>query len=65
MYHDGKTYIVYSGSYCWTPDYQLGYLTWDGSGDPLDSGSWSKTGPVFSSANGNYGTGHNAYASPK
>lgn len=59
MYHGGKTYIVYSGSFCWTSSYQLGYLTYDGRGDPLRESSWTKTGPVFSSANGNYGTGHN------
>ncbi|PGH18304.1 hypothetical protein AJ79_00643 [Helicocarpus griseus UAMH5409] len=60
MYHGGKTYIAFSASYCWTPSYQLGLLTWNG-GDPLDRGSWVKTGPHFSSANGNYGTGHNGF----
>lgn len=59
MYHQGQVYLTYSGSYCWTASYQLGYLTYDGSGDPTQASSWSKTGPVFSSANGNYGTGHN------
>ena len=59
MYHGGKTFLAFSASYCWSPSYQLGLLTWDGSGDPTDSSSWNKTGPVFSSANGNYGTGHN------
>ncbi|GME34599.1 Glycoside hydrolase family 43 [Neofusicoccum parvum] len=61
MYHGGKTYLTYSASYCWTTSYQLGLLTWDGSGDPTASGSWKKTGPVFKSANGNYGTGHNGF----
>ncbi|KAI7711569.1 Arabinanase/levansucrase/invertase [Hortaea werneckii] len=61
MYHGGKTYLAFSASYCWSPSYQLGLLTWDGSGDPTDSNSWTKTGPVFSSANGNYGTGHNGF----
>lgn len=60
MYHGGKTYITYSASYCWTSSYQLGLLTWNG-GDPTLSSSWAKSGPVFSSANGNYGTGHNGY----
>lgn len=63
MYHGGKTYLTYSASYCWTTSYQLGLLTWDGSGDPTASGSWKKTGPVFKSANGNYGTGHNGCVS--
>lgn len=59
MYHEGNVFLTYSGSYCWTDSYQLGLLTYDGSGDPALSSSWTKTGPVFSSANGNYGTGHN------
>jgi GH43 family beta-xylosidase len=59
LYHGGITYLTYSASYCWTASYQLGLLTWGGTGDPALSSSWSKTGPVFSSANGNYGTGSN------
>lgn len=62
LYHGGKTYIAYSGSQCWSPSYQLGLLTYKGSGDPTNANSWTKSGPVFSSANGNYGTGHNGYA---
>lgn len=53
--------IVYSASDCWGASYQLGLLTYAGSGDPLQASSWTKKGPVFSSANGNYGTGHNGY----
>lgn len=63
MYHGGKTYIAYSASYCWTESYQLGLLTWNG-GDPLLQSSWAKTGPVFSSSNGNLGTGHNGFVIP-
>lgn len=59
MYHGGKTYLTYSASQCWSPSYQLGLLTYNGQGDPLSSSSWTKSGPVFSSANGNYGTAHN------
>ena len=58
MYRGGKVFLTYSASYCWTESYQLGLLTWNG-GDPLQMSSWVKTGPVFSSANGNLGTGHN------
>ncbi|RPA99471.1 arabinofuranosidase [Choiromyces venosus 120613-1] len=61
MYHGGNTYLTYSASYCWTTSYQLGLLTYKGSGDPLLAASWAKTGPVFSSANGNLGTGHNGF----
>ncbi|KAI5850543.1 glycosyl hydrolase [Morchella snyderi] len=60
MYYGGKTYLAFSASYCWTASYQLGLLTWNGA-DPLLASSWVKTGPVFSSANGNYGTGHNGF----
>ncbi|THV80376.1 Arabinanase/levansucrase/invertase [Aureobasidium pullulans] len=61
LYHGGKTFLTYSASYCWTSSYQLGLLTYKGSGDPTLSASWTKSGPVFSSANGNYGTGHNGF----
>ena len=60
LYHGNRTFLAYSASYCWTDSYQLGLLTYKGSGDPTLASSWVKTGPVFSSANGNYGTGHNA-----
>lgn len=61
MYWGGKTYLTYSASDCWTTSYQLGLLTYKGSGDPLLASSWTKSGPVFSSANGNLGTAHNGY----
>jgi len=61
LYYGGKTFLTYSASQCWSPSYQLGLLTYKGSGDPLSASSWTKSGPVFSSANGNYGTGHNGY----
>jgi|TARA_R110002003_G_scaffold48_19_gene4108 GH43 family beta-xylosidase len=59
MYHGGKTFLSYSASFCWTPSYSLGLLTWNGSGDPSLESSWTKTGPFLTSANGNYGPGHN------
>ncbi|KAK4441974.1 hypothetical protein QBC34DRAFT_453376 [Podospora aff. communis PSN243] len=63
LYRNNKTFIAYSASDCWTDSYQLGLLTYDGTGDPLLASSLTKTGPVFSSANGNYWTGHNAFFS--
>ncbi|WP_394554825.1 family 43 glycosylhydrolase [Agromyces sp. MMS24-JH15] len=58
---DGKTWIVYSASFCGTEDYQLGTLEYQG-GDPVLQTSWRKSdGPVFSKANGAYGTGHNDF----
>jgi len=61
MYWGGKTYLAYSASDCWTTSYQLGLLTYKGSGDPLLASSWTKSGPVFSSANRNLGPAHNGF----
>lgn len=62
LYLDGKTYVVYSANYCWTPDYCLASLVWDGATDPIQAAAWTKSdGCLFSSANGNYGTGHNSF----
>ena len=59
LYHKNKTFITYSASFCGTASYSLGLLTWTG-GDPVHLTSWIKSDkPVLSSANGNYGTGHN------
>ncbi|MEU0737916.1 family 43 glycosylhydrolase [Streptomyces sp. NPDC006134] len=59
----GRTFLVYSASGCWTPDYKLGQLELTGS-DPLAASSWTKKStPVFqrSDANGVYGPGHNGF----
>lgn len=59
--HAGSTFIAFSASGCWTPDYQLGLLTYNG-GDATLAGSWTKTpAPVFSKANGVFGPGHNDF----
>lgn len=63
LYNDGRTWLSFSASFCGSPAYALGLLEYDGSGDPLDPGSWTKTGPVFSSANENYSTAHNVFFS--
>jgi len=63
LQHDGKTFIVYSASACWGPNYKLGMLTWNG-GDPLSADSWVKNPqPVFqrADANGVYAPGHNNF----
>lgn len=61
LQHDGRTWITYSASFCGTADYQLGTLEYTG-GDPVLAASWRKSdGPVFSQANGAYGTGHNDF----
>ncbi|KAM0334969.1 hypothetical protein ACHAQA_000003 [Verticillium albo-atrum] len=62
LYFGGKTYIAYSANYCWTPNYCVATLEWDGRSDPMSPAAWKKSsGCVLSSANGNYGTGHNSF----
>jgi len=56
---DGRLFIVYSASGCWTDDYTLGLLTLTGQ-DPLNAGSWTKSGPVFTQKPGAHGPGHNS-----
>ncbi|KAF1828791.1 Arabinanase/levansucrase/invertase [Decorospora gaudefroyi] len=62
LYHGGRLWIVYSASSCHTTSYSLALLTYDGRSDPMQPSSWTKSAnPVFTSANGNYGTGHNGF----
>lgn len=62
LYFGGKTYISYSANYCWTPDYCVALLEWDGKTDPAKASAWKKSnGCVLKSANGSYGTGHNSF----
>lgn len=63
LYHDGQTFIIYSASACWGPNYKLGMLTHNG-GDPMSADSWEKSPqPVFqrSDAGGVFGPGHNTF----
>jgi hypothetical protein len=63
LQRDGKTFIIYSASFCNTPDYQLGMLTYKG-GDPLSADSWVKNPePVFERSDENhvFGPGHNGF----
>lgn len=63
LYHGADVFIVYSASYCVTPDYKLGILKYTG-GDPLKTESWVKhPEPVFerSDANSVFGPGHNGF----
>lgn len=54
--------LVYSASGSWTNDYCLGLLTIPSDGDMMNSSAWEKAKePIFSSANGIYGPGHNGF----
>lgn len=59
--NNGKIFVIYSGSYCDTPDYKLGQLELVGD-DPMKPESWKKSPePVFQTANGVYAPGHNGF----
>jgi GH43 family beta-xylosidase len=63
LQHNGKTFIVYSASFCGTPDYKLGLLEFTG-GDPLNRAVWHKRDqPVFQRSDRNhvFGPGHNGF----
>jgi GH43 family beta-xylosidase len=61
LYHQGRTFVTYSASQCASPGYKLGLLEFIGD-NPLTSGSWRKSStPVFQSANGAFGSGHNGF----
>ena len=62
--HDGKLFLIYSASGCWTDHYALGMLVADKKSNPLDPGSWKKSEePVFSESPEAhaFGTGHNTF----
>ncbi len=63
LQHNGKTFVVYSASFCDGPEYKLGMLTYQG-GDPLTKNAWYKNPePVFQRADQHsvFGTGHNGF----
>jgi GH43 family beta-xylosidase len=64
LMRNGKVFIVYSASGCWTDFYALGLLHFNGKGDLLDASSWVKSEkPLFqqSSKNKVFATGHNSF----
>ena len=64
LQHDGRTFLTYSASGCWTDFYELGLLEQVPGSDPLRADAWRKLDqPVFrgSSAAGVYGPGHNSF----
>ncbi len=65
---NGKVFITYSASGCWTDDYALGLLTLKDGTDPMVATNWTKsTSPVFAknADNGAYGPGHNGFFKSK
>jgi len=61
LQRDGRTFMIYSASYCDTPDYKLGMMELVGD-DPLNPNDWKKYDkPVFQRGNGVYGPGHNGF----
>jgi GH43 family beta-xylosidase len=61
---DGKVFLSYSASACWSDDYALGLLQADGGADLLDPAAWHKSPrPVFASSpeHGIYAPGHNGF----
>lgn len=65
LYHDGRTFIVYSASGSWSDFYCLGLLELVGS-DPMDPASWKKHArPVFESGNGAIAPGHASFTTSK
>ncbi|CAA9333890.1 MAG: GH43_26 / GH43_27 / GH43 / GH43_33 / GH43_ 31 / GH43_30 / GH43_3 [uncultured Friedmanniella sp.] len=64
LIRNGKVFLTYSGSGCWTPDYAIGLLTADADADLLDPKSWTKDPePLFraSEESGQWGTGHHSF----
>jgi GH43 family beta-xylosidase len=61
LQHNGKTFIVYSASYCGGAGYKLGMLTYTG-GAPLQISSWNKSPtPVFQGTDEVFSPGHNTF----
>jgi GH43 family beta-xylosidase len=61
---NGKVFLTYSASGCWTDDYAIGMLTLKDNGDPLNPNDWTKSSsPVFvkKPENNAYGPGHNGF----
>jgi GH43 family beta-xylosidase len=62
--HNGKVFIVFSASGCWTDNYSLGLLTFAGKDNLLDAKAWVKSDqPILqqSDANKVYAPGHNSF----
>ncbi|MDD5351261.1 MAG: glycoside hydrolase family 43 protein [Chthoniobacteraceae bacterium] len=56
-----RTFVIYSASGSWTPDYCLGMLI-NEDGNFLNPASWTKKGPVFQKTEHVWGVGHCCFA---
>lgn len=66
--HNGKAFITFSASGCWTDDYSLGLLTLKDGGNPMNASDWTKSpSPIFAknTTNGAYAPGHNGFFKSK
>ena len=64
LVHDGKIFIVFSASGCWTDFYTLGVLEAEIGKNLLDAGSWTKIDHPFLSTDPEahaFGPGHNGF----
>lgn len=62
--HNGKVFIVFSASGCWTDNYSLGLLTFKGKDNLLDASAWVKSDqPILQQSDKNkvYAPGHNSF----
>jgi len=64
LFNAGRTFVVYSCSGSWTPDYQMGFMGIDDLRDPLIPNNWWRHDqPVFwrNDEQGVYGVGHASF----
>jgi GH43 family beta-xylosidase len=63
LQRNGRTFLIYSASACWGPNYKLGMLEYMG-GDPLSADAWKKYPKLVfqrSDSTGVFGPGHNMF----
>lgn len=68
LYHQGRTFVIYSCSGSWTGDYKLGFMGIDDLRDPLVPQNWWRHDqPVFwrNDVEGVYGVGHASFTTSK
>ena len=63
---NGMISLIYSASGSWTNDYCLGLITAWVNSDPMQPSSWQKRpNPIFRSANGIHGPGHQSFTTSR